>query len=326
MCRHLVQFSALGVLSSLPSQSLISFSRSLLTYFLTRDPSDWNRSFGLDDSPNAIDCMRIRRIRMCACLFLVDVYHIDSKPPKFVLPPCISTWLIHTCEMTHIHIHMCETTHTLIHTCEMTDTFIQSEWWTWLSQHHKPQSPNKHGSFTLQHTATHCNTLQHIIITENIWLILHEANPVPASQVMTPRCADVIEHYLKQIGIPRDPRGETNHPAKTLPGNHIGEPLPLDSQRAYRTVCVCYFILLNRYWGIVTVPGIRHGRAKGHAPTIEKCVALFYSSDTGESEARGFLMSEPRGTHPRLRIAVTPPRPVLPERTWGVLTLAHGLN
>ena len=34
-------------------------------------------------------------------------------------------------------------------------------------------------------------------------------------------------------------------------------------------VCVCCFVLLNRYWGIVTVPGFLHERAKGYAPTIE---------------------------------------------------------
>ena len=33
--------------------------------------------------------------------------------------------------------------------------------------------------------------------------------------------------------------------------------------------CVCCFVLLNRYWGIVTVPGFLHERAKGYAPTIE---------------------------------------------------------
>jgi len=32
---------------------------------------------------------------------------------------------------------------------------------------------------------------------------------------------------------------------------------------------VCCFVLLNRYWGIVTVPGFLHERAKGYAPTIE---------------------------------------------------------
>ena len=31
----------------------------------------------------------------------------------------------------------------------------------------------------------------------------------------------------------------------------------------------CCFVLLNRYWGIVTVPGFLHERAKGYAPTIE---------------------------------------------------------
>ena len=31
---------------------------------------------------------------------------------------------------------------------------------------------------------------------------------------------------------------------------------------------VCCFVLLNRYWGTVTVPGFHHERAKGDTPTI----------------------------------------------------------
>jgi len=30
-------------------------------------------------------------------------------------------------------------------------------------------------------------------------------------------------------------------------------------------------VLLNLFWGIVTVPGFPHERAKGHTPTIENC-------------------------------------------------------
>jgi len=32
---------------------------------------------------------------------------------------------------------------------------------------------------------------------------------------------------------------------------------------------VCFFVLLNWYWGIVTVPGFARERAEGDAPTIE---------------------------------------------------------
>ena len=31
---------------------------------------------------------------------------------------------------------------------------------------------------------------------------------------------------------------------------------------------MCCFVLLNQYWGIVTVPGFHHERAKGDTPTI----------------------------------------------------------
>ena len=39
--------------------------------------------------------------------------------------------------------------------------------------------------------------------------------------------------------------------------------------RDHVQIGVCYFVLLNRYWGIVTVPGFLHERVKGYAPTIE---------------------------------------------------------
>jgi len=36
------------------------------------------------------------------------------------------------------------------------------------------------------------------------------------------------------------------------------------------STCVCYFVVLNTYrdWGIITIPGFLHERAKGHARTI----------------------------------------------------------
>jgi len=58
-------------------------------------------------------------------------------------------------------------------------------------------------------------------------------------------------------------------------------------------------------------------------------VALFYSTSIGESlrpGSRGFLESEPRGTHPRLKIADVPPCPVSPETNWGVWILTLHLN
>jgi len=59
-------------------------------------------------------------------------------------------------------------------------------------------------------------------------------------------------------------------------------------------VCVCCFVLLNWYWGIVTVQGV--------------------------------LTSELRGTHPRWKIVDVPPHPVPPQRTWGGRILALYFN
>jgi len=39
-----------------------------------------------------------------------------------------------------------------------------------------------------------------------------------------------------------------------------------EGEKAYGRVC--YFVLLNLYWAIVIVPGLRRERAKGDAPTI----------------------------------------------------------
>ena len=50
--------------------------------------------------------------------------------------------------------------------------------------------------------------------------------------------------------------------------NHLCSTASLigEGKKAYGRVC--YFVLLNRYWGIVTVPGIHSKRVKGNAPTI----------------------------------------------------------
>jgi len=42
--------------------------------------------------------------------------------------------------------------------------------------------------------------------------------------------------------------------------------------------------------------------------------------------SRGFLESEPRGIHPRLKFAAMPPDPVPPQITWGVRIFTLHLN
>ena len=114
----------------------------------------------------------------------------------YVLPHSyFVTWLIHMCDMTpsyvwHDSIHMCDVTHSyfvtrLIHMCDMTPSYVwndsthmcdvtHSYFVTWLIHMcDMTHSYVSHNSFicraqliscvhyTLQHTATHCNTLQH---------------------------------------------------------------------------------------------------------------------------------------------------------------------
>jgi len=63
--------------------------------------------------------------------------------------------------------------------------------------------------------------------------------------------------------------------------------------RYWQRICcytMCFFVSLNKYWGV-----------------------------TG----RDFLTSEPRGTHPRLRITGIPSQPFPPHRACDDLTLTH---
>ena len=61
--------------------------------------------------------------------------------------------------------------------------------------------------------------------------------------------------------------------------------------------CVCCFVLLNRYWGIMAMKGL-------------------------EVSSRASQES----TYPRLKIADAPPHPDLPETTWGGRILTFHLN
>jgi len=91
---------------------------------------------------------------------------------------------------------------------------------------------------------------------------------VPVSNAITHEHENMSRlHHLNSYTV-------VSRPVKTLAPSVAGlanveRQIPSLENLLVRSVCVCCFVLLNRYWGIVTVPGFLHERAKGYAPTIE---------------------------------------------------------
>jgi len=94
------------------------------------------------------------------------------------------------------------------------------------------------------------------------------------------------------------------------------------SLRSQVCVCVCCFALLHRYWEIIYGAGVSSKAGKELAPTKwiadvppRECVLLWFIKPIfGNHYVRswGFILSEPRETHPRSEIAHVPTSPCPP--------------
>jgi len=94
-----------------------------------------------------------------------------------------------------------------------------------------------------------------------------------------------VQHVTSNMKSSHEPVTETALKLRTKSRTQLRTKSPTKSQQAStcgfssillslfrrkrirQTKCVCCFVLFNRFWGIVTVPGFPQGRAKEHVPT-----------------------------------------------------------